>query len=65
MATKVLARDGALRPQDRADWNALLAEAGEEVLESAREALPAIEARGSHRGKDLLGEFERLLRAAP
>jgi predicted nucleotidyltransferase len=58
IATKVLARDDVRRPQDRADLVALLAEAGPADLESAREALRTIQARGAHRGKDLL-------RAAP
>jgi len=63
IATKVLARDDVRRPQDRADIVALLAEADAADLESARQALRTIQARGTHRGKDLLGELEGLLRA--
>lgn len=65
VATKVLARDDANRPQDRADLIALLAAADEADLESAREALRTIQARGFHRGKDLLGELRSLLPSVP
>lgn len=63
IATKVLARDDAHRPQDHADLVALLAEADAVDLEAAREALRTIHARGAHRGKDLLADLEALLRA--
>jgi len=64
IATKVLARDDAHRPQDRADLIALLAEASDADLLSARDALRTIQTRGAGRGKDLIGEFESLLGGA-
>ena len=63
IATKVLARDDARRPQDHADLVALLAEADAADLEAAREALRTIHSRGAHRGKDLLADLEALLPA--
>ncbi|HET9215610.1 MAG TPA: nucleotidyl transferase AbiEii/AbiGii toxin family protein [Terriglobia bacterium] len=62
IATKVLSRDDERRPQDRADLAALLKIASEDDIGAAREALRAIEIRGFHRGKDLLGDLERLLK---
>lgn len=65
IATKVLARDDARRPQDRADLIALMAEASESDLACARDALRTLQVRGTHRGKDLLQELESLLRPGP
>ena len=61
IATKVLSRDDAQRPQDRVDLIALLHEAGEADLRVAREALRTMDARGFSRGKDLLTELESML----
>jgi hypothetical protein len=61
IAMKVLARNDVRRPQDRIDLTALLAVANESDLEAAREALRAIEARGFHRGRNLLADLQALL----
>jgi hypothetical protein len=61
LALKVLSRDDAKRPMDRADILALLQTASKEDLAAARSALTLIEQRGYARGKSLLKEFEDLL----
>lgn len=62
IATKVLARDDARRPQDRMDLAALLREADEADLNRTRDALRTITARNFNRAKDLLTEFENAAR---
>jgi hypothetical protein len=61
LALKVLARDDERRPLDRADIVALLREAQPGDLAVARSALQLITARGFHRGKDLIAEFDTLV----
>src|SRR5206468_2011432 len=63
IATKVLSRDDIYRPQDRVDLTALLRTAKEEDIAAASDALRLIEARGFHRGKDLLKELADLRRS--
>jgi len=60
VALKILAR-GPERPQDDADLRALLGAITAADLNVARTALAAITARGAQRGKDLMGDFDRLL----
>ena len=62
IALKVLARDDVTRPQDVADLRALLRVASAAEVERARAALTLIAQRGYHRGRDLRGELEKLLR---
>jgi hypothetical protein len=59
IATKVLSRDDDRRPQDRMDLLALTAAANEKQISDAREALLLIQARGFHRGRDLMAELQR------
>ena len=61
LALKILSRDDAKRPMDRADILALLQFASEKDLSAARLALELIEKRGYARGKSLLKELEDLL----
>jgi predicted nucleotidyltransferase len=61
IALKVLARDDALRPQDRADLSALVALASEDEVRAAGGALRTITERGFHRGRDLLALLDELL----
>lgn len=61
LALKILARDDKRRPQDAVDIRALLAEATDADLASAKKALVLITDRGYHRGRDLLTELERAL----
>jgi hypothetical protein len=61
IAMKVLSRDDARRPQDRADLLALLREATDEDLAVARRMLRLIRERGFHREKDLLAELDGLI----
>jgi predicted nucleotidyltransferase len=61
LALKVLARDDISRPQDIADLRALMLVASPEELDRARQALALIAARGFHRGRSLVAEFETLL----
>ncbi len=61
LAVKVLARDDKRRPQDLIDIRALLKEATESDLATARRALALIKDRGYHRGRDLFAELERTL----
>lgn len=63
IALKVLARDDVTRPQDAGDLRALLSVASEVDVIRARAALRLIAERGYHRGRDLLRELEKLLRA--
>jgi predicted nucleotidyltransferase len=60
LALKVLARDDISRPQDIADLRALMLVASPEELDRARQALALIAARGFHRGRSLVAEFETL-----
>jgi hypothetical protein len=61
IALKVLARDDTRRPLDIADLRALLEIASDVELSRAREALTLITARGYHRGRNLLADFDSLL----
>jgi predicted nucleotidyltransferase len=61
LALKVLARDDRTRPQDWDDIRALLAEAGDDDIGQAREALALIEARGYARGRPLRRQLEEIL----
>jgi hypothetical protein len=60
LALKVLAG----RPQDLGDVDMLLRYADESDIQSAREALLLISRRGFDRGKELLAELSRAMRAA-
>lgn len=60
IALKVLSRDDVKRPQDLVDLRSLLEEASASDVEEAKKALTLIEARGFHRGRDLLRELEKL-----
>jgi hypothetical protein len=62
IALKVLARDDVERLQDLADLRALLRVASPADLTHARESLELIVARGYHRGRSLLADFDALLR---
>lgn len=62
IALKVLARDDFTRPQDIGDLRALLRVASGIEVDRARAALTLIAQRGYHRGRDLQGELEKLLR---
>jgi hypothetical protein len=61
IALKILSRDDVKRPQDIADLRALLRVASPAELDTARQALTVIAARGYHRGRDLALEINRLL----
>ena len=61
LALKVLARDDVRRPLDLADLRALLQVASDVELARARDALTLITARGYHRGRSLMTEFDDLL----
>lgn len=63
IALKVLSRDDLRRPLDGADLRALLLVASPIELAHAREGLALIAARGYHRGRSLIAEFEALLAA--
>jgi hypothetical protein len=63
LALKVLARDDVRRPLDLADLRALLRVASDVELARARDALTLIAARGYHRGRRLIAEFDVLLPA--
>lgn len=60
IALKVLSRDDIRRPQDLVDLRSLLRVATAEEQQRARHALTLIAARGYHRGRDLLGDMDRL-----
>jgi predicted nucleotidyltransferase len=62
IALKVLSRDDEKRPQDLVDLRALLKEASTADLNQARASMALISARGYARGRDLLGDFDSLLR---
>jgi hypothetical protein len=61
IATKLLARDDATRPQDLADLRALLAVAEAGDLALARESIALITKRGFNRERDLEMALERLM----
>lgn len=61
MAMKTLSRDRKRRARDYGDFYALLDRASDVDLDSAREALRLIEARGYHRGRQLVEEFDELI----
>ena len=63
LALKVLARDDRRRPQDLDDLRALMREARQSDLRLARKTLDLIRARGFNRRRDLVGAWNRLLRA--
>jgi hypothetical protein len=65
LALKVLARDDLTRPQDLGDLRSLLQVAQPAEISRARAALQLIASRGCDRGRDLLAEFEQLLRTQP
>jgi len=58
---KLLARDDDLRPQDRADLQALVAEATDGDIQLAMEAVGLIEVRGYARGRNLRADLDTLL----
>jgi len=62
IALKVLSRDDVKRPQDLVDLRALLKVASDPDLKEARKACALIAERGYARGRDLLRNFESLLR---
>jgi predicted nucleotidyltransferase len=61
IATKLLARDDASRPQDLADLRALLEVAKPDDLALAREAIELIRRRGFDRERDLAAALAELL----
>jgi DNA-binding TFAR19-related protein (PDSD5 family) len=61
IALKVLSRDDVTRPQDLVDLRALIGVASPAELARARQAVTLIEARGYHRGRDLMTEMNTLL----
>ena len=61
LALKVLARDDRTRPQDWDDIRALLAEASDDDIRAAREALALIETRGYARGRPLRQQLDEIL----
>ena len=61
LAQKILSR-GPERLQDDIDIHAIIAAMEPGEKERCREALAAVIARGAHRGKDLLSDFEALTR---
>jgi hypothetical protein len=61
LALKVLARDDVDRPQDAADIRALIEVLGADDANLAMEAAKLIEARGFHRGRDLLSGVREAL----
>jgi hypothetical protein len=65
LALKVLARDDQTRPQDLGDLRVLLQVAQPIEIARARDALQLIASRGYDRGRNLLAEFEQLLRTQP
>lgn len=64
MALKLLARDDR-RPQDDVDLHRLLDTAGREDLDLATRAVRLIVQRGTHRGRDLERDWQRLLAERP
>jgi hypothetical protein len=61
IALKTLARDDVHRPQDLVDLWGLLEVASPDDLALARRALELVTHRGFERGRDLAGEFDRLI----
>ena len=61
IATKVLSRDDAGRPQDRVDLIALLRSAQDDDIRCARSLFERIRERSYHRGRDLAAELEAIL----
>jgi hypothetical protein len=61
IALKVLSRDDAVRPLDRADLVALVRAARPSDIEQARAAVALIQRRGFQRDRDLPVELERFL----
>jgi hypothetical protein len=61
LALKVLARDDVDRPQDAADIRALIGVLTADDAHLAIEAAQLIEARGFHRGRDLLSGVREAL----
>jgi hypothetical protein len=61
IALKTLARDDRQRPQDWDDLRALLMDATEAELRSARGALELIESRGYNRGRSLVEALARAI----
>ena len=62
IALKVLSRDDVKRPQDLIDLRALMKVTSDADLNQARSAMALIAKRGYARGRDLLRDFESLLR---
>lgn len=65
IAMKILSRDDVNRPQDNLDLHALIGDASADELTRARSALMMIAARGFHRGRNLLHDFEALASRKP
>ncbi len=65
IALKVLARDDRTRPQDAADLRLLIAAARTPDLDASLEAMRLIEARGFHRGRNLVQAFRTVLGEYP
>lgn len=61
LALKVLARDDRTRPQDWDDIHALLANADDDDIREALEAVALIEARGYARGRPLRQQLDAIL----
>jgi hypothetical protein len=64
IALKTLSRDDIARPQDLVDLRTLLRVASSTELTCARNALELIVARGYHRGRLLISEFDELVSGA-
>ncbi len=62
IALKLLARDDRARPQDHVGLLALMRIARPADLTEARRAVALIRERGSHRGRDLAADLDRLLK---
>jgi hypothetical protein len=61
LALKLLSRNDTERPQDLIDLRALLGVATPDDIARARECAAMIEARGYHRGRNLLSDLNALL----
>lgn len=62
LAMKILAQDDSERIRDKADAIALIAAASSENIEETKKALILITERGFNRGKDLISDFNKLLK---
>jgi predicted nucleotidyltransferase len=62
IALKILSRDDDKRPQDIADLRKLIKSSTSNDIELARTSLELIVSRGYHRNRDLLSDFEILLK---